>query len=129
MSRIRSENTKPEMLIRRFLFSQGLRYKIHDHSLPGKPDLVFPKFKTVVFINGCFWHGHDGCKYFVLPKTRSEWWATKISKTTAKDAKNAKILIERGWKVLVVWECELNSALRDTTLKSLLEKIKTVNEF
>ncbi len=78
MSRIRSKNTKPEIIIRKFLFSQGFRYRLHDKKLPGKPDIVLPRYETVIFVNGCFWHGHKNCKFFVLPKTRSEWWENKI---------------------------------------------------
>ncbi|ASS50783.1 MAG: very short patch repair endonuclease [Candidatus Fluviicola riflensis] len=107
MSRIRGRDTKPEMLVRRFLFSRGLRYKLHDKLLPGKPDLVFPKYKTVVFVHGCFWHGHKGCRYFVIPKTRTEWWVEKIEKNHDKDVENRNKLNKSGWKIIVVWECEL----------------------
>ena len=107
MSRIRGRDTKPEMLVRRFLFSRGLRYKLHDKLLPGKPDLVFPKYKTVVFVHGCFWHGHKGCRYFVIPKTRTVWWVEKIEKNHDKDVENRNKLNKSGWKIIVVWECEL----------------------
>src|ERR1700754_2209869 len=100
MSRIRSKDTKPEMLVRRFLFSHGFRYKLHDKSLPGKPDLVLPKYKTIIFIHGCFWHGHEGCKYYVVPKTRTEWWLNKIGTNIANDAKSFKALNEANWKII-----------------------------
>ncbi len=85
MSRVRGKDTKPEMLVRKFLFSKGFRYRLHDKKLPGKPDIVLPKYKTVIFINGCFWHGHEGCRYFVVPKTRTEWWMGKITGTQKRD--------------------------------------------
>ena len=85
MSRIRSKDTKPEMLVRRFLFSKGFRYRIHDKRLPGKPDIVLAKYRTVINIHGCFWHGHQGCKYFVVPKTRTTWWENKVNKNREND--------------------------------------------
>ncbi len=84
MSRIRSKDTTPEILVRKFLFGRGFRYKLHDRALPGKPDLVLPKYKTVVFVHGCFWHGHEGCKYFVIPQTRREWWNEKIARNKVR---------------------------------------------
>ena len=92
MSRIRATNTKPEMLVRKFLHAQGYRYKLHDKTLPGKPDLVLPKYKTVIFIHGCFWHGHENCKYFKIPQTRTEWWTEKINKYIVNDVKARKLL-------------------------------------
>jgi len=109
MSRIRSKDTKPEMLVRKFLFSKGFRYRLHDKKLPGKPDIVLPKYKTVIFIHGCFWHGHEGCKYFVVPKTRAEWWLNKINNNTSKDEDSEVKLIDAGWKVIVIWECEVKN--------------------
>lgn len=109
MSRVRSKDTKPEMLVRRFLFSHGFRYKLHDKSLPGKPDLVLPKYKTIIFIHGCFWHGHGGCRYFVVPKTRTEWWLNKISTNKQKDAASEKLLTSAGWKIINIWECEIKN--------------------
>ena len=109
MSRIKGTNTKPEMLVRKFLFSKGFRYRINDKKLPGKPDIVLPKYKTVIFVNGCFWHGHENCKYFKLPKTRTEWWKGKIEKTKINDLLNHMQLIEMGYKVLIVWECDIKN--------------------
>ena len=108
MSRIRGKNTKPEILIRKFLHGKGLRYKLHDKRLPGKPDISMPKYKTEIFVNGCFWHGHKGCTYFVLPKTRTVWWKEKIDKTIKRDLKSLMELSEMGWRTIIVWECELN---------------------
>jgi DNA mismatch endonuclease (patch repair protein) len=123
MSRIKGKNTKPEMLVRKFLFSMGLRYRLHDKKLPGKPDLVFLKHGVVVFIHGCYWHGHDGCKYFVVPKTRTEWWVNKINRNKLNDSNSISELKRTGWKVITVWECELKSNKRDKKLKSLFDKI------
>lgn len=124
MSRIRSKDTKPEMLVRRFLFSHGFRYRLHDKSLSGKPDIVLAKYKTVIFIHGCFWHGHEGCRYFVVPKTRTEWWLNKISKNIAKDAASGSVLHEAGWKVLILWECALRKGAADSTLSLLLKELR-----
>ncbi|MEL7221266.1 MAG: DNA mismatch endonuclease Vsr [Bacteroidota bacterium] len=124
MSQIRGKDTKPEILVRKLLFNHGFRYKLHDKTLPGKPDLVLPKYKTVLLINGCFWHGHEGCQYFVIPKTRTEWWRQKINNTKIKDDQNIKNLKNLGWKVKAVWECELKPNKREATLSSLLKEIK-----
>ena len=124
MSRIRSKDTKPELIVRKYLFNNGYRYRLHVANLPGKPDIVFPKYKTVIFVNGCFWHYHKGCPYFVLPKTRTEWWLQKIKTTAARD-KAAEITLQvMGWKVLFIWECELKLATRDNTLLNLISEIR-----
>ncbi len=107
MSRIKGKDTKPEMLVRRFLHAQGFRYHLHDKKLPGKPDIVLPRYKTVIFVHGCFWHGHKGCKYFVVPKTRTEWWLNKINGNVANDVKAVKALKKMGWRVILLWECDL----------------------
>jgi DNA mismatch endonuclease, patch repair protein len=124
MSRIRNKDTKPEIIVRKFLFSRGLRYRLHRKDLPGKPDLVFPKFKKVVFIHGCFWHGHKGCKYFIPPKTRPEWWLEKINGNIKRDSSNILQLKKQGWKVIIVWECRLKSDKRYKTLESLVKRIR-----
>jgi DNA mismatch endonuclease, patch repair protein len=111
MSRIRGKDTKPELLVRKFLFARGIRYRLHDKKLPGKPDMVFPKYKTVLFIHGCFWHGHEGCRYYVTPKTNTEWWLAKINGNMIKDKNSIMQLEHQGWKVLVIWECSLKSAV------------------
>ena len=109
MSQIKGKNTKPEILVRKFLFSKGFRYRINDKKLPGKPDIVLQKYKTVIFVNGCFWHGHENCKYFTLPKTRTEWWKEKIEKTIINDFVKQEELIKMGYKVQIIWECEVKS--------------------
>jgi len=123
MSRIRSKDTKPEILVRKFLFGKGFRYKLHDKSLPGKPDLVFPKYKTVILIHGCFWHGHEGCKYFVLPKTRTKWWIEKINRNRQLDAEHNKELRKLGWKIITVFECKLKLKSRERTLNRLATRL------
>lgn len=110
MSQIKGKNTKPEMIVRRYLFSQGFRYRLNVKKLPGSPDIVLPKYKTAIFVNGCFWHGHEGCKYFVWPKSNQNFWKEKIEKNIARDKKNIQKLEESGWKVIVIWECELKGA-------------------
>lgn len=123
MSRIKSRDTKPELLVRKFLFANGFRYKLHDKKLPGKPDIVLPKYKTVIFVNGCFWHGHKNCKYFVVPKTRTDWWLNKIKRNIDNDKKVVKTLKKEGWEVIVVWECGLKPFKVDKTLNILIKKI------
>jgi DNA mismatch endonuclease (patch repair protein) len=123
MSRIRSKDTKPEILIRKFLFSKGFRFRLHDKKLPGKPDIVLPKYKTVIFVHGCFWHGHEGCRYFVVPKTRTDWWLEKIRKNALNDKKSSGLLTDAGWHVIDVWECELKKNLLENTLEQLVKNI------
>ena len=123
MSRIKGKNTKPEMLVRKFLFANGFRYRLNVKTLPGKPDIVLPKYKTVIFVNGCFWHGHKGCKYFVVPKTKTEWWLNKIKETQKRDREKEIELNVLGWKVITVWECELKPKTNEATLKKLIEQI------
>ena len=124
MSQIRGKNTKPEELVRKYLFSQGFRYRKNDSRLPGKPDIVLPKYKTVIFVNGCFWHGHEGCRYFVWPKNNAEFWKAKISGNIQRDAQCVRLLKEQGWNVIVVWECELKKANREATLIGLEARLK-----
>jgi DNA mismatch endonuclease, patch repair protein len=123
MSQIKGKNTKPEILVRKFLFANGFRYRLHDLKLPGKPDIVLPKYKTVIFINGCFWHGHKGCKYFVVPKTRTEWWLDKIVQNKKSDSKNFAKLTDLGWKVFTIFECQLKKEFRTTTFNELITNI------
>jgi len=120
MSRIKGKNTKPELLVRKFLFANGFRYRLNVKTLPGKPDIVLPKYKTVIFVNGCFWHGHKGCKYFVVPKTRTEWWLNKIKETKKRDREAEIQLNVLGWKVVIIWECELKSDKYETQNKLLI---------
>lgn len=123
MSRIRGKNTKPEEFVRKYLFAQGFRYRKNDARLPGKPDIVLQKYKTVIFVNGCFWHAHEGCRYFVWPKNNAEFWKKKIGGNIERDSKNQRLLTELGWKVIVVWECELKHATSAETLNNLVHTI------
>ena len=138
MSRIRSSNTKPELLVRKFLHANGFRYSLHGgkpaaakarlkdkagQALAGKPDIVLPKYKTIIFIHGCFWHGHENCKYFVVPKTRTAWWLKKINTNKANDAKAVKALRKDGWKVITVWECSLKPLKQKKKLKNILLRL------
>ena len=113
MAAIKGKNTKPEELVRKYLFSKGFRYRKNVRSPPGSPDIVLPKYKTVIFVNGCFWHKHD-CKWFKWPKSNADFWRDKITKNVERDAKNTKALQEEGWKVITVWECEVKSSFEQT---------------
>ena len=121
MSRIRSKDTKPEELVRKYLFSQGFRYRKNVKTLPGCPDIVLPKYKTVIFVNGCFWHMHEGCRYFVWPKSRQEYWEKKLYGNRDRDAKNYELLRNMGYRVVIVWECELKKSKIDETLDKTLQ--------
>lgn len=121
MSQIKGKNTKPEMIVRKYLFSQGYRFRIHDKRLPGKPDIILPKYKTAIFVHGCFWHGHDSCKYFVIPKTRTDWWFEKITRNKERDALNRENLIKEHWKVISVFECELKPSEQAKTFKTIIK--------
>src|SRR3989338_5620188 len=123
MSRIRSKDTGPEILVRKFLFGKGFRYKLYDKALPGKPDLIFPKYKTVIFIHGCFWHGHKRCKYFVIPKTRRKWWLEKINRNKQVDAENIGKLRRLGWKVITIFECKLRPQNREKILNQIIVRL------
>ena len=123
MSRIKGKDTKPEEIVRKYLFSKGFRYRKNDKRLPGKPDIVLPKYKTVVFVNGCFWHKHEGCKYFVWPQSNKEFWKEKIQGTVERDIKNISSLSDAGWRVITVWECEQKPEKREATLQNLCESI------
>ncbi|HZY37104.1 MAG TPA: DNA mismatch endonuclease Vsr [Mucilaginibacter sp.] len=130
MSRIRSKDTKPEMLVRRFLHSHGYRYRLHRSDLAGKPDLILPKLKTVIFIHGCFWHGHTDCKYYHVPKTETEWWLEKINKNKKRDLENLHSLSNSGWKIIVIWECSLkNPMVQQTLIKLLSDLVILASEF
>lgn len=126
MSHIRSKDTKPEQLVRQALWHKGFRYRLHVKDLPGKPDIVLPKYKTVIFVNGCFWHGHKGCKDFVIPKSNTAFWLEKIGKNKERDAKDETALKSAGWKVITIWECELKKTVIEETISALF---KTLAEF
>ncbi|WP_460597685.1 very short patch repair endonuclease [Geomonas sp. Red276] len=121
MSRIRGKNTKIEQVIRRGLFARGLRFRLHDSRLPGKPDLVFPRYRTVLFVNGCFWHGHD-CSLFKRPSSNQEFWDAKIQKNRDNDRKKISLLVGTGWKVITVWECALRGK-KDEDITVVLETV------
>ena len=123
MSRIRSKDTKPEILVRSYLFSKGLRFRKNDKRYPGSPDIVLPKYKTMVFVHGCFWHLHDGCKYARIPKSNVEYWEKKLYRNRERDEHNQKELEKMGWRVITVWECELKKDKREHTLEELYVKI------
>jgi len=124
MSRISGKDTKPEMIVRKFLHSNGFRYRLHEKNLPGKPDLVLPKYNSVIFVHGCFWHAHQDCKYFKIPKTRTEWWKEKLYKNKERDERNVETLEDKGWNVIIVWECELKPESKKETLKGLIQKLE-----
>ncbi|MFN8143505.1 MAG: very short patch repair endonuclease [Bacteroidia bacterium] len=121
MSQIKGKNTKPELLVRKFLFANGFRYRVNDNKLPGKPDIVLPKYKTTIFVNGCFWHGHINCKYFSLPKTRTKWWKDKIEKNRLNDIAKQTILSDMDYNVIVVWECEIKNK---SVFKHIVKDVK-----
>lgn len=123
MSQIGSKNTKPELMVRKYLHTQGFRYGLHSKELPGKPDLVLRKYRTVIFIHGCFWHGHAGCKYFVVPKTRTDWWIKKIERNQSKDQLSLERLKTLGWNIILIWECQLKPTKRENTLQRLHKKL------
>ena len=123
MSRIRSRNTMPEDIVRKYLFSQGLRYRKNDKRYPGKPDVVLPKYHTVVFVHGCFWHGHEGCPDYITPKSNTDYWVPKLERNRQRDAANVEALRAAGWRVIVIWECELKKAVREERLARLLAEI------
>ena len=127
MSHIRSTNSKPEETVRKILFSHGFRYRKNVKTLPGKPDIVLPKYKTVIFVNGCFWHKHN-CPRFVWPSTNTDYWIPKIQRNVERDIANHAELASLGWKVIVVWECELKKKCLDDTITRLEKEILSSNK-
>lgn len=109
MAAIKGKDTKPEMIVRKYLFSRGLRFRVQVRKLPGTPDIVLPKYKAVIFVNGCFWHGHEGCKYFRLPKSNVDFWQNKITRNIERDVETEAELVRLGWKVIRIWECEIKA--------------------
>ena len=125
MSRIAGKDTKPEELVRKYLFSKGFRYRKNVRKLPGTPDLVLPKYRTVIFVNGCFWHGHEGCKYFVWPKSNAEFWRQKIETNISRDRRKEAQLRDMGWNVMIVWHPSKKQATLErleSQLRQILEK-------
>lgn len=123
MRNVKGKHTKPEMIVRQYLHSKGFRFRIHDKKLPGRPDIKLPKFKTVIFVNGCFWHGHQNCKIYVMPKSNVGFWSDKITKNITRDQIIINNLKSLGWNVIIVWECSLKKKKRNETLDLLLEKL------
>ena len=123
MSNVKSKNTKPEIMVRKFLFSNGYRYRVNRKDLPGKPDIVLPKYKTVVFINGCFWHGHPKCKYATIPATNRDFWLAKINGNVVRDKLTREKLSQLGWKVIDIWQCQLKPHEKETTLNQLISNL------
>lgn len=124
MAAIKSKDTKPEIMVRKFLFAKGLRYRVNNRKLPGSPDIVLKKYRTVVFIDGCFWHGHKDCKYFKLPKSNTDFWKHKIAMNYARDFANNVELQLSGWRVIRIWECEIKTKeKREKTLENLYRRI------
>ena len=127
MSQIKGKNTKPEIAARKYLFSHGFRYRKNVKNLPGKPDIVLKKYKTCIFINGCFWHKHEGCKYFVWPKSNAEFWKNKIETNVSRDQKNYELLREQKWNVIVIWECELKPSCFEETMSGVVDILNRIN--
>ncbi len=119
MAAIHAANTKPEMIVRKYLFSHGFRYRLNHRRLPGRPDIVLRKYRTCIFVNGCFWHGHEGCRYFKMPKSNTEFWTAKVERNKERDKRVQKELAQMGWHCITVWECELKPKVRERTLESL----------
>lgn len=123
MSRIKGKKTKPEEVVAKYLFANGFRYRRNVKGLPGTPDIVLKKYRTVIFVNGCFWHCHEGCKWFVLPETNAEFWKKKFDCNRERDKQNYKKLQDDGWNVIIVWECEIRHSDRKMRLETLVEEI------
>ena len=120
MAAIHGKGTKPELVVRKYLFSFGFRYRLNVARLPGRPDIVLRKYRTCIFVNGCFWHGHEGCKYYVIPKSNTEFWTKKIERNRVRDKEVQQKLARMGWHCITLWECELKPNVREQTLQSLV---------
>lgn len=123
MSSVKGFDTKPEILVRKYLFKKGFRFRLQNKSLPGKPDIKLKKYNCLIFVNGCFWHGHPNCKIYVMPKTNKRFWYSKIENNIKRDKRNIRKLKKMGWKVIVVWECELKNKNKENTLERVVNKI------
>ncbi len=124
MSRIKGKDTRPELKLRKALFAAGFRYRVNVKNLPGKPDIVMKKYKTALFVHGCFWHAHQNCRYFKLPSSNQEFWKAKIGGNVERDKRNVKSLEDQGWNVIEVWECELKKDKFESTISQLKLKLK-----
>ena len=127
MKAVGNKNTKPEMIVRRYLHAQGFRFRIHSKKLSGTPDIVLAKYKSVIYINGCFWHGHEGCKKATVPKSNTDFWLNKLKRNKERDTVHANKLIDQGWKVITIWECELSNKQQLITLEKLKQDL--IDEF
>ena len=128
MAAIHSSSTKPELLFRRTIWGHGFRYRVNDKRLTGKPDIVLPKYRTIIFIHGCFWHGHKGCKNYTIPKTNTEFWTAKVARNQERDQEVWRQLEAKGWFVIIVWECELKKAVLEETIARVEEEIRQNGE-
>ena len=126
MVAVQSRDTNPELIVRRYLHAHGFRYRLCDPHLPGHPDIVLKKYRTVIFVNGCFWHGHDGCRYFRLPKTNTPFWEAKITRNKEKDTDSLRTLAVLGWHTITVWECTLKGRQREATLADLIRTLDCI---
>jgi DNA mismatch endonuclease (patch repair protein) len=129
MSGIRGKNTRPEIILRKGIHSRGLRFRLHRSELPGKPDLVFPRFNVVYFVHGCFWHRHKGCRFCATPSTRADFWASKFQSNVSRDARNIELLLQSNWRVAIVWECQLRKGSAEITMDQLANWIRDTNQF
>ena len=126
MAAIRGKDTKPELVVRKYLWSHGFRYRLNYARLSGKPDIVLRMYRTCIFVNGCFWHGHEDCRYYTVPKTRTEFWVNKVQRNKQRDAAVIEKLTDRGWNCITIWECQLKPAVRDATLQSLVYTLSQI---
>ena len=125
MSRIRGKATKPELLVRHWLWSHGYRYRLNVKSVPGKPDIVLRKYRTAIFVNGCFWHGHEGCSLYSVPKSNTDFWIAKVQRNRERDQQEYKALHDAGWQVVVIWECQLKKTILDDTMRKVEHSLST----
>ena len=126
MVAIRAKDTKPEVLVRKYLWHHGFRYRLNHSRLPGKPDIVLRKYRTCIFVNGCFWHGHEGCKYYTIPKTNTEFWVDKVNRNRERDINVQHQLAKMGWHCITLCECELKATRRDSTLEALVYTLNKI---
>lgn len=127
MAAIHSKDTKPEILVRKYLFSQGFRYRLNLPKLPGHPDIVLRKYKAVIFVNGCFWHGHEGCRYHTIPQTNTDFWTAKIQRNQERDKAERQALTDLGWRCITIWECQLRPKFREQTLTDLVLTLRNID--
>lgn len=128
MRGIKGKNTRPEIILRKFLHSNGYRFRLHNRNLPGTPDIVLKKYNTAIFVNGCFWHGHQGCKYYTIPKTNTNFWTNKVETNIKRDLRAQHDLKDEGWTVIIVWTCELKNNVIKTTLLRILSQLSAIRQ-